>query len=227
MTPVPFFNVASAQVAQHKVSVRRIRGNFSGAAAAWLMLFDNNGEPVTANGVAPIIAACPLYPGAPFFIEEELGSLELYSGLYAAVSSTQETLTLSGALMDITVELSDPEEPTGTTFIGDTVTVIPLLAVYADGQPNVNLLMINATNNSGGLLYLQLFTGTYVNGTIPHMTWTFQNGQNRILRFGKQGIHPIDGAVAAETQGCTLIWSTTPNVATGVAGGAPIQAEYK
>jgi len=198
------------------------------------MIFDSNGQPVPANGTAPVIAAIPLYVGAPFYVDESIGSLEFANGIYAAVSSTQETLTLSAQTIDITVEMDVVEEPAGTTFAGDTTTAVDSLVVYADGLPNTNLFAITAQNNNAGTLYLQLFTSSSpAAGAKPLFEYTFTTGQIRVLKFGKQGIHPRSGtagntpSTSTQTQGVYLYGSSTQNSYTASTGGQwNLQAEY-
>jgi hypothetical protein len=59
------------------------------------------------------------------------------------------------------------------------------------------------------------------------MQWTFSAGQTRQFQFGKQGIHPVDGAVASETMGVYLYGSSTSNSFTATTGSQwNIQAEF-
>lgn len=228
MKTATFLNQTSVQAAAHEVSVIRVRGNYNGTANnQWLMLFDSNGQPAPPNGTAPMIAAIPVYVGAAFFAEFELGSLEFTNGVYAALSSTQESLTLSNQTMDITVEIQHTEEPQGTSFAGDTTTGVDSLVVYASSA-TTNLFAIRAENNASGIGYLQLFTApTPSTGQLPHMQWTFSAGQTRQFQFGKQGIHPVDGAVASETMGVYLYGSSTSNSFTATTGSHwNIQAEF-
>ena len=234
MKAVPFFNVASAQVSAHAGSVIRLRGNFNGTTAQrWLFLFDNNGQPAPANNttlasVPTLIAPIPLFQSAPFFVEFEVGSLEFSNGLYAAVSTAQQTFTLSADTMDIDVELNDPEEPAGTSFAGDTATGVDSLAVYAS-DANKNLYSIRAKNNGGATAYLQLFTASGpATGQVPHSQWAIPAGAVLALVFGKYGTHPVDGPVASETQGVYLYGSSTAGAFTATSANQwNILAEYK
>lgn len=232
MYPISFLNVAAAQISQHPVSVLRMRGNFNGITAQrYLMLFDNAFP--ASNGVAPLISSIPLYQSTagnptPFFAEFEIGALEAVNGLYAAVSTTQETFTLSTDKMDITVELSDPEFPVGTTFV--SANNVATLQVYADDAsgPNRQLYSIAVTNTYGATLYLMLFTyAGPASGASPHMQWTVLNGQTLNLKFGRDGMHPIDGAVGVQTQGCTLFASVSSPFLAEPINGLNLVAEYK
>jgi hypothetical protein len=230
MFPVTSLNAANFQASQHAGGMRRARGNYNGAAAAWLWLFDTNGHPLTTT--AGLLAPVPLYPAAPFFIETELGSLQFNNGLYAAVSSTQEAYTASASTMDITVEMDDPEEPLGNSYAGDTVTGVDSLVVYASSA-NENLYAIDVTNSGGATAYLQMFTAAApAAGQAPHLQWTVTAGQTRSFKFGRQGIHPSDvseslGGVNTVTQGCYLYGSSTAGTFTAtVATQWKIQSEY-
>jgi len=231
MFPVTNLNVATAQVSQHPGGVRRVRGNFNGSANSWLWLFDTNGKPLATT--AGLLAPTPLYPGAPFFLETELGSLQFYTGLYAAVSSSQETYTAASTQkMDITVELDDPEDPSGNSYAGDTVTGVDSLAVYAT-TPSTNLYAITVKNNGGSTAYLQLFTASGpAAGSAPYAQWTVTAGQTLNLSFGKQGTHPrtvsenIAGVVTA-AEGVYLYGSSTAGTFTATSATQwNIQAEY-
>ena len=233
MKPITNLNVASAQVATHPVNVTRVRGNFNGTTATrFLHLFDSNGQPAPGNGAVPLIAPIPLYTASagqpiPFFAEFEFGALPLASGLFAAVSTTQETFTQSTDTMDLTVELGDPEEPAGTSWAGDTVTGVDSLVVYATSA-TTNLFAVNVTNNGAATAYLQLFT--YANpatGAAPHFQWAVAAGQTRNLVFGKPGMHPLDGPTTSETQGCYLYGSSTEGTFTATSATQwNLQAEY-
>jgi len=235
MQQVNFLNVATAQVSKHPGGIRRVRGNFNGNANSWLWLFDTNGQPLGANvtGSVPLLAPTPLYVGAPFFIETELGSLQFNNGIYTAVSSTQETYTAASTQkVDITVELDDPEEPSGNSYAGDTTTGVDSLVVYASSA-NENLYAITVTNNGGATAYLQMFTAAGpAAGQYPHFQWTLTAGQTSVFKFGRQGIHPTDvsvstGGVNTITQGCYLYGSSTAGTFTStVATQWNIQAEY-
>ena len=206
-----------------------MRGNFNGTSSpAWLFLFDDNGQIASFAGQASIIAPIPLYQTSPFFVEFELGSLELLNGLYVGISTTQETFTQSTDTMDITVELNDPEEPAGTSFTGNASTGRDSLAVYAS-DANKNLYSIRAKNNGGTTAYLQLFTASGpATGQVPHSQWAIAAGAVLTLVFGKQGTHPVDGPVASETQGVYLYGSSTAGAFTATSANQwNILAEYK
>ena len=237
MKTVPFFTVSSAQISQHPGSFIRARGNFNGTTALrWLMFFDNNGQPAPSNGTAPAFAATPLYPGSasqptPIFVDTEYQNFEFANGLYVAVSTTQTTLTQSTDTMDLSADLSDPEEPSGTSFAGDTTTAVDSLQVYANGGASSarDLFAITATNtNVASTLYLQLFTGGAPSaGQVPALQWAFTPNQTRVLKFGRQGLHMVTGANGSQTYGVYLYGSTTAGSFTATTGGQwNIQAEY-
>lgn len=227
MQPVNFLGVASAQVSQHPGSIRRVRGNFNGAGNEWLWLFDSNGQPAVKTIGNSLIVPTPVYAASPFFIDESHGSLEFTTGLLACLSTTQETFTQSASLMDITVELNDPEEPKGNTYAGDTTTGVDSLVVYAS-NPNKNLYALTVTNNTGATAYLQLFTvPAPTAGATPVQQWTLTNGQTLALTFSIFGAHPISGAYPNQTEGCYLFGSSTSNTFTAtVAAGWKMQAEF-
>ena len=235
MYQVTQLNGATFQASQHPGSIRRVRGNFNGSANSWLWLFDTNGQPLGANvtGNIPLIAPTPLYVGAPFFIDESRGSLEFKSGLYAAVSSTQDTYTAASTQkVDITVEMDEPEEPSGNSYAGDTTTGVDSLVVYASSATN-NIYALNVTNNYGATYYLQMFTAASpAAGAKPFLQWTIASGATLSLVFGKPGIHPwttsnTAAGVESLVQGCYLYGSTNTNSFSATNGGGwTMQAEY-
>ena len=159
MKLIPFFNAASGFATNHRGSLSRIRGNFNGTTATrFLMVFDANSYHGPQAGDVPLFPAITLFQGSagnptPFFQDFDINFLEYNNGLYWAVSTTQETFTQSTDTVDIDFELSDPEDPTGTTF-QPLVSGADSLTVYADGQPNKNIYSFKATNVSAGTLYL-------------------------------------------------------------------------
>ena len=239
MKLIPFFNAASGFATNHRGSLSRIRGNFNGTTATrFLMVFDANSYHGPQAGDVPLFPAITLFQGSagnptPFFQDFDINFLEYNNGLYWAVSTTQETFTQSTDTVDIDFELSDPEDPTGTTF-QPLVSGADSLTVYADGQPNKNIYSFKATNVSAGTLYLMLFTyANPANGAIPVQEWVFTTGQAQGFGFGNNGYHPVQSSnsaagVASITQGCYLVGSTTPGVLTASTGGNwTLQAEFK
>jgi len=226
MQPVTSLNQANFQASQHAGGMRRARGNYNGAAAAWLWLFDTNGQPLSTS--PGLLVPTPLYPSAPFFIETELGSLQFYTGLYAAVSSTQETYTASASTMDITIEMDDPEEPSGNSYAGDTVTGVDSLNVYAAGSPaGDNLYAITASNGNAATCYLQLFTFVPAAGAVPFLQWTVAAGASLALKFGRQGLHPTSILAGVEYDGVFLKGSSTAGAYTATTGSLwKMQAEF-
>ena len=225
MQQVTSLNAANIQISQHPGGIRRVRGNYNGAANAWLWLFDTNGKPLTTT--TGLISPTPLYTGAAFFIDESHGSLQFNTGLYAAVSSNQETYTASASTMDITVEMDDPEEPSNNTYGGDTTTGRNLLIVYAT-NPALNLYAFTVTNNDSGPDSIMLFTAANpATGSFPLLQWKVAAGATLICKFGRQGYHPISGAYPNQTEGCYLYGSSTARTYTPSSGNLwNIQAEY-
>ena len=209
---------------KHGGSLIRLRGLFYGTTAnRYLLLYDQGLLVKTDTTQPPLIAAIPLYQGgvnAPtaFFAEFEIGYLEFSNGLYWVVSTTADNVTASTDPVDITFELSDPEEPTGTTLAGTPNGNVDSLVVYGS-NPNFNLFGINATNNSAGTLYLQARCSTLFRGSPPYLEWTVPAGANLLLFFGRQGIKPVQGPSGGQAFGLILDGSTTPSVLTPSTGG--------
>ena len=235
MQDISVFAESSGFATSHQASLIRYRGLFNGTTAtAFLMFFDASVYNVPANGTAPTIPAIPLYAGSAgnptaFFQEYEIGYFEAVNGIYWAVSTTQETLTLSADTVDISIEISDIEMPPAgqTAHRGDLVNGIDALTVYAN-LVNSRLLSFVAKNISAGTLYLRLDSKPAPNATLPpFMEWTVPAGTNIYQFFGQQGLYLPQGPSGSQTSGCALLGSTTPKIYTPSTGGSwNIEAEY-
>ena len=252
MIPITSINVASVQISTEPVSILRVRGNFRGSTAdRWLMFF-NVRQPLDApNGTAPLIAATPLNQSAPFFIEESIGALEFSLGCYAAVSTTENTLTLSTDTMDITAELDDTIKPPTTTFAGDLTTAVSGLQVWSEASGATRqalvTLEVDGTNLTTANHWVMIFAKDTVNtGDVPIESYpiayggtntvangvtviSVQTGENA-RRFGNSGLFPYStDSVSPFTAryGCTVKISSTPTTYTAPTGTACIRAEIR
>jgi hypothetical protein len=240
MQPVSCFNQNALQVATHPVSILRYRGNFNGNVAnRWLMLFNSVVAP--ANNTVPLVPAIPLNMEAPFFSEFEIGALEFSLGCYVAVSSTQETLTLSADTMDFSAELSDPEMPNGTTLVGDLTTGVVGLQVWSEANGNPagvgarKLLLaveVDGTNITGPS-YIQIHAKDAPQiGDVPLFCYPIAAGQKRTgsngLRFGEKGIDVFSNDnTTTPRYGCTVKVCGTPTYSALNLGTCCIRAEFK
>jgi hypothetical protein len=238
MKPVSVIGATALQVATHPVSVLRVRGNFNGNTnPAWLHIFDATAAP--ADGTAPMVAAIPLYQTTGFYAAFEVGALQFTKGCYVCVSTTQATKTLSTDTMDVTVELDEPEYPTGTTFVGDLTTPVTGLQVWteaagATARKKLFSLEVDGTNLTGAQ-FIQIFAKDTVNTgdvpviSIPIAAGAVKTGSSK-LTFGADGsdIFSIDSTSAATKRlGCTIKISSTAPGYTAANGTAAIKAEYK
>lgn len=224
MNTISFMAASKGAATLHSNRLWRLRGIFNGTTAtAYLMLFDSNGlDAVPANGAVPLIPAIPLFQGSAgsptqFFESFDISTLGFASGLYWAVSTTQESLTISTDTVDIDFEVVDADAPTGLTLAGNTTSGIDSLAVFTNSI-SAKIYSLRVTNNGAGTRYLMLFNGTAINGATPIMQWTLAAGATLNLDFGKNGYHPKVGAVAT-TDDCYLYGSSTSTTLTTTAGG--------
>lgn len=250
MNPISVINAASKQVTTHPTSVLRVRGYFRGSSAdRWLQFFDANTAP--ADGTAPEFAPIPLPQTSPFFAEFEIGAYPFHLGCYVCVSSTESTKTLSADTMDITVELDEPEYPSGTSFVGDLTSGVTGLQVWneangATSRKKLYSLEVDGTNLTGGTQFIQIFatdtvnagdkpivsipiagggTATVVNGvTVPSV----RTGVAKLL-FGADGtdVFSLDTDAKTKRVGCTVKISSTAPAYAACNGTATIKAEYK
>lgn len=239
MKPVTGIGVTAKQISTHGVSVLRVRGTFNGSTAdRWLQFHDANTAP--ADGTAPLIAAIPLPQSSPFFAEFEIGALPFSVGCYVCVSTTQATKTLSADTMDITVELDEPEYPTGTSFVGDLTSNVTGLQVWseaagASARKKLYALEVDGTNLTTATQFIQIFAADTVNTgdtpiiSIPIAVGAVKTGSSK-LTFGADGmdVFSIDDSTAKTKRlGCTVKISSTAPTYTAANGTACIKAEYK
>ena len=234
------FNVTSAQVSTEPVSILRVRGNFRGSTAdRWLMFFNVRQALDAPNGTAPLIAATPLNQLSPFFIEESIGALQFPLGCYVAVSTTEDTLTLSTDTMDITVEMDDLIVPPVTTFVGDLTSAVTGLQVWSEASGATRqalvTLEVDGTNLTTATQHVMIFATDTVNtGDTPILSFPIAvggvlTGENA-LRFGNQGLFPFSiDSVSPFTKryGCTVKISSTSPTFTAPTGTAAIRAEIR
>ncbi|MEI6195398.1 MAG: hypothetical protein WCS42_13820 [Verrucomicrobiota bacterium] len=248
MFPKSVINAVELQVSQHAVSVLRVRGNYRGATDAWLMFFNSNGTP--ADGAVPLVPAIPLPSASPFFAEFEIGALEFSLGCYACVSTTEDTKTISAETMDLSAELSDPENPTGVSYAGNLVDPVTGLPVWSEAAGVARKRLV-ALEVDGAYLtvvavqFIQIFATDTVNaGDIPLLSLPIAGGFDRVvnaitvkcrrtladgIHFGNAGreVFSIDSAAPfTKRLGCTIKISRTPNTYTACSGSALIKAEY-
>lgn len=231
MKPLNYFAVAAQQVATHPVALLKLEATLNSSAAAGLFLQIHNSAVVPAEGAAPFkcwtAAECA-------YKEFKRGELNLPLGCYICLSTTSATKTLSADLCDVlSVELTDPETPTGTTAAGDLTTSVTGLQVWADAAGPKRLIALEV--NGAGLstvCYLQLFAkDSPANGDVPvheikiaaTANLTGANG----LRFGANGRDMFSIDANGAHDGCTVKISTTPGVLTLTTDSAKIKAEYK
>lgn len=237
MKPITSFNAASSQVATHPIHVLKLQwtGDASAAAGSFLQVHDLATTP--ADGAVPL-ESWQLNAGAPDYKEFKNGELDLANGLYICVSSTEATKTLSASKFSmLNTEFTDPEFPSGTTFVGDLTTARETLLVWsaAAGLTTAKRLMAIRITSAGGFAaqptYLQLHcadtpvTASIV-AVIPIPTINDTTVKNYAFgEFGRECSKIVSNAVA---RGCTIAMSQTPNTYT--AWGANefiIKAEYK
>lgn len=226
MKPLEYFGVTSQQVTTHAVHALKIEGQFMGNTAdRWLQVHD--------SAVVPADTAVPMKQwvipqASPFFQTFSAGELALTQGLYICISNTDGTKTLSGDTMDLGVELTDPEQPSGTSFVGGLVLAVASRQLWQDSAGPKKLFALEVDNTGGADSYIMLFaTDTPANGDKPVAQYTLKanavlTGVNA-LRFGTSGrdIQSIDTAGTLH-KGCTVKISTTTGVLTGV-GGTPVK----
>jgi hypothetical protein len=232
MKPLPFFAVAAQQVTTHAVHVLKLEGQFLGATAdRYLQVHDS--AVVAAEGSVPL-KQWVIQQTSPFFQTFSAGELALTKGLYICVSNTDGTKTLSADTMDLAVELTDPEQPSGTTYVGDLVTAVASLSVWNDAAGPLHLMSLEVDGTGlGADAYIMLFAkDAPANGDKPIDQFKIKAGQVltgvNALRFGTNGraMQSVDNTGVHD--GCQVKISTTTGVLTAIAGTpVKIKGEYR
>lgn len=224
MKPMEYFGVAAQQVTQHGAHVLKIEGTFLAASAGrYLQVHDSVGAPA-ANAVP--LRNWPLDPSSNFFQTFSAGELALAHGLYIGISTTDGTWTASADTMDLTVELTDPESPSGTTFAGDNVTARTHLSVWNDGAGPHNLLRLLIKELLGAAGYIFIFR--YGADPAPIFIGIIKGNQTLDLSFGIAGFDPtyID-ANGVKRNGCDVyVYDDAAHTLVDL-NKATIIAEYK
>ena len=238
MKPISAYNVSLLQASQHPGEIIKIEGYFrSSTLIAWLQVHDSVAAPV-ANAVP--LKQWPVYATTEFYKEFKRGSLTCTLGCFVGLSTTEGTYTADVAdVMDISVELSDPENPSGTTFVGDLTSAVTGLAVWSEAsgvtaRKKLLSLEVDGTNLTGGTQWIMIFaTDAVTAGQAPlqNMIFPITAGQvrtlNNGLHFGEtcRDMSSYDGT--NWHYGCHVVISSTASTYTAPNGTACIRGEYR
>jgi hypothetical protein len=233
MKPLEYFGVAAQQVTQHPIHVLKIEGQFLGATAdRYLQVHDSTVVP--AEGAVPL-KQWLINQSSPFFQTFSAGELSLALGLYICVSTTDGTKTLSADTMDLGVELTDPEVPTGTTYVSDLATAANSFTIWADGAGPHKLLSLQIDGTGLGFDSWVMITAQALSGA-PIILDQFHVPIGKTflglsaVTFGKDGrdLFAVDPSDGSSHNGCYLYVSKKQGVVTVSAGNnVKIKAEYK
>jgi hypothetical protein len=230
-----YFAVASQQVTVHPAHVVKIVGQFLGNTNdRYLQVHDSIVAP--ANTAVPK-RQWPIAQGAQFFQSFVAGELSLAVGLFVCVSNTDGTYTQSADTMDLTVETTDPEVPTGTSYASDLNTPVNNLPVWVDGAGPKKLFAIEVdgtglANDSWVMLCaedLGVNSHPLLIGVWPLPIGKTYLGANKIT-FGKDGrdMQAVDPSNGAARNGCYIYISKFQGrVSTSAGNKAKVRAEYK
>jgi hypothetical protein len=238
MKPLPYFAVASQQVAKHAVMVLKLEATYTNATTGlFLQIHDGNSTP--AAGAVPK-KSWPVEECG--YKEFKVGELDLFLGCFVGLSSTAATYTASAVTLDVLqIELSDPERLAGlTTLVGDLTTPVTGLQVWTEAagvtRKALVALEVDGTNLTGVPgQFIQVFATDTVNtGDAPLVSIPIATGQvltlTNGLHFGDQGreVFSIDSASPfTKRLGCTVKISSTGSTYTACNGTVAIRAEYK
>lgn len=216
MKPLEYFGVSGQQVTQQPTHVLKIEGQFLAASAArWLQVHDS--ATVPAEGAVPL-KQWPLDPSSQFFQTFAAGELAVAEGLYICISTSDGTKTLSADTMDLGVELTDAEQPSGLTQVGDEANDRGTLQVWADGAGPKKLYRLKFKNTAGRDIYIFLYR--YGADAAPSFLGKVLNGATREWFFG-QGLAPETLPGANGHNGCIIEgWNEATRATTNIHNGA-------
>jgi len=238
MQPVSYFSKTSQQVSKHPVGLVKLESTANTGATATLFVQIHDSSVVPAEGSVPVkswpIAECG-------YKEFKKGELRLTQGLYVCLSSTRTTKTLAvggSDLLDVlSLELFDPEKPTGTTIAGDETTAVASRTpwVTASGPKRLIEVVVNdsanalTTETTAAPVYLLGFARDAAPATevYPVFSRLVKFGVRNVFQFGNDGFEMRHRQVGVDYIGCKLILSTTQLSSGTLTTGCPIKVEYK
>lgn len=233
MHNITYFDVAGQAVTTHRIGLIKLEVKTnSSAAAGFIQIHDSRTVP--ANGAVPI-KSWAVGGDESHYKEFKNGELRLANGLYVCFSTTEATKTLgtgSNKFSTVSVELYDPEAPTGTTYVVDTGVMEK--EIWTDAAGPKKLIRAFVTNLEGSDTYLMLFAHDPADGDVPIKEWkVYGTGDSLgrdsiVLDFGSSGIDVMQKTSALVTQdGCYFALSATSGeLIEVVVSGMNITAEY-
>lgn len=232
MKPVNAYNVSSLQVARGNVLINKIDGlvltTSNNSPVAYLQVHDSIATPAAA---AVPLKQWPVYSTAEIFKDFRRDECNCTLGCFVGLSSADGTYVAdSTTKIDISVELSDPELPTGTSLVGDLTTAVNTLQIWTEASNTARnkrlfTLEVDGTSHAADF-YIMLFAkDSNTNGDFPILGWKCVNGVslNRTLSngidFGTDGFDPFSRATSGGTArvGCTIEFSSTATTLTKIA----------
>jgi hypothetical protein len=163
-----------------------------------------------ANATVPI-RVYDLYQGAAFAWSFPDG-LNFSNGLVFAVSTTEETLTISTDKIELFVDAESPVDDTGWSAAGDYTTGQPSVQVWADASGPKRLMRVELTylSGGGGAVWLFIYAGDAspaASLAVPSLPLQNAGASNEFF-FG-DGLVPSIHSGATVYDGCTLALSDT------------------
>lgn len=189
MIPNTYYGVSSQQVSQLPIQISQIEGYFSGAAPAWLQLFDSCIAP--GAGAVPLWEM-PLNATAQFQETLQVARLNLCEGIFIGVSSTEGTYTASASLMDITVWTD--VTVLATNVVGDKTTAVAIKQVWSRLTTNKKLQGLIITELSGLTVYVYISAANATDsleGSIGYLFTLAPNATRRVYFGLNNGLQPL------------------------------------
>ena len=239
MQPLNYFGVTSQQATKHPIGLVKLEmtPGVNAVATQYLQIHDASETPPEDS--TPV-KSWPLYECG--YKEFKRGELRLSRGLYFCISSTQDVKTLTGVtdtMAALQLELDGPDEPSGTSFVGDETTgVAGRTNVWAVGTGPKRIMTV-VINDAASVItdvapYLTIHA-TSDGGAAMSVARPIVKGQRNVFTFGKDGllidkVAMVDGVPVRGT-GCNVLLSTAaygPAFLSVILDQlVPIKVEYK
>ena len=204
------------------------------ADAGYLQVFDLAVAP-TSTSTVPLMSMRVTAGGPLPSFFPALSGISLSKGLYIAMSSTDQVYTAVATAFDVFGAIDEYEvPPIGVTAVGNFVSAVTHLQVWADSAGPKKLVKVIVTNLSAltATRYLQLFAKDSPTDTseLPIAQWTIEQDTSYVFNFGSNGSNVVsqDNESTTTYDGCTLWMSSTSGVLTKMVGDTiGIKAFYK
>lgn len=202
------YAVASKVITTSSAQLLQLSGRKNAAGDMYLQFHDAKALP--ANGVTPK-ASFIIYGSAPFQQALSVENMLFANGIVVAVSSTEDTLTISADTVDISYQGRQVFDDTGSSTNGDYTSGTNSLEAWLQAAGPKTLLRaeFTALSDAGSVLYAKLFGSEtdVVAGTRPLVQLKLRQNTSEDFFFNFAPEQKI--GTNALRKGCFFIIDTT------------------